>query len=220
MSVKFGQTDRQKYYPLVLRDNMSSFDTKERHSCWALTIYSEEEANVARPPGWTLKGQWERGEKEGRLHLQAMLLTPQVRGSAVKSIFPKAHIEPARNKKALTNYVAKEDTRVAPFETKTTPNIFQYQEKVAAIWDKDVFHDMYMEYIGKMDEGDIALKYVDNLCSGLIAQGAQGLEFIAVNPMWRSSWKRFYTSIIARNGKVRETQVPQGEEGQQGEEVP
>lgn len=58
-------------------------------------------------------GQLEKG-KEGTPHIQGILKTDSVRFSAVKKLLPRAHIEKARNAKALEQYATKEETRLAP----------------------------------------------------------------------------------------------------------
>lgn len=47
-----------------------------------------------------------------------MVKTPQVRFSAVKKLFPRGHIEIARNPAALATYVGKEETRVGQLPDK------------------------------------------------------------------------------------------------------
>lgn len=151
-------------------------------------------------PGWKLSGQYEEGE-EGTRHFQGMLCTPQVRFSAVKRVFPRAHIEVARNKKALEKYTNKEETRLETFTATGVPTIFEYQRKVAEKWkweELERFQQMY----SRKPEDDVAMIYIDRICADMIMEGATGLEFIAINPMWRSSWKRFYRSIINRNASL------------------
>ena len=82
-----------------------------RSNIWSLTINNptaddEECIQLARQKGWKVEGQKEVG-KEGTPHYQLMLKTPQVRFSAVKKLFPRAHIEIARNATALAQYVTK-----------------------------------------------------------------------------------------------------------------
>lgn len=157
---------------------------------------------VDLPPGWAITGQLERGE-QGTIHYQAMLTTPQVRASAVKKVYPRAHIEVARNRTALANYVHKADTRVAevPRNESRVPTIFQYQSFIADRWNKDDWADEVKKrlHVYKGDIDELALKYVDRLVAEDIENGRQGVEYIAINPMWRSSWKKFWSSIIARN---------------------
>ena len=42
------------------------------------------------------------------------------------------------------------------------------------------------------------LRYVDKLVSDQIKTGKTGLEYTGINPMWRSSWKKFYRAILQR----------------------
>lgn len=50
----------------------------------------------------------------------------------------------------------------------------------------------------KTDRGEIALEYVDFLVAQDIEDGICGIEYIAINPMWRSAWKKFYRQLVAR----------------------
>jgi len=144
-----------------------------------------------------MTGQYEQGE-EGTRHFQGMLKTPQVRFSQVKKAFPRAHIEVARNREALALYVNKQETRVATYEAQGVPSMFEYQEIVASKWNKEVFEEYEQMYPTKPPD-EHAMLYLDNIVSSLIVEGYKGIEFIAINPMWRASWKKFYASIITRN---------------------
>ena len=62
--------------------------------------------------GWKVNGQVEQAPTTGTQHYQLMVLTPQTRFSAIKRAFPTGHIEIARNRAALAQYVTKTDTRV------------------------------------------------------------------------------------------------------------
>jgi len=177
----------------------------QRASCWSITINNpteEDDVTIAalkRMP-WFIefKSQLEKGA-EGTPHIQGMLRTSQQRFSAIKKALPRAHIEIARNSAALTAYVAKEDTRLAAREevSRDIPTLFEYQDKVAF----ELKEENVLAYATAMDinEGEAALVAVDAIVSRHIAAGGRGLEFIAINPMWRSSWKKFWRSIIKRN---------------------
>jgi len=94
-----------------------------RATAWSVTINNpikadEENMNLARQKGWKVEGQLEKGEN-GTPHYQLVVMTPQVRFSALKKAFPRAHIEAARNVKALETYCQKDDTRVAPLQTQS-----------------------------------------------------------------------------------------------------
>ena len=58
------------------------------------------------------------GGGEGRNpHYQLMVKTPQVRFSAVRKMFPRAHVEAAREPSALKRYVGKVESRVGALPT-------------------------------------------------------------------------------------------------------
>lgn len=185
----------------------------KRATCWSITIYDFEEVdNWTSIPGWKLVGQYEEGTEKKRKHFQGMLTTPQVRFAAVKRIFPTSHIEIARNKKALAAYVNKEDTRVATYEGTGVPSLFEYHDTIAALWDEQEWNrrrldDLYCKRY-KWDFGDMALGYVDDLVALEIEKGQRGIEFIAINPMWRSAWKKFYRSIINRHARSSQVEPP------------
>lgn len=173
----------------------------ERASCWSITINnpSEEEYAIVLPARWKLQGQLERGS-EGTLHYQGMLTTPQVRFSAVKKVFPRAHVEVARNKQALEKYVKKEESRVGVVTS--IPTLFEYQTIIADKWDDDDFRAIGNRRIAAnifTDWDDVAMLYLDKLVAEDIESGRRGAEFIAINPLWRSSWKKFWSSIIKRH---------------------
>lgn len=200
--------------------------TSVRATCWSITINNPNEAEYQKvlPLGWKLTGQLERGEEEGTLHYQGMLKTNQVRWTAVKKEFPRAHIEVARNKQALAQYVAKEETRVASVES--IPTLFEYQTIIADKWDEDEWQRRWLyacEHAGgNMPDIDaVAMRYLDSLVEQDINSGRRGAEFIAVNPMWRSSWLRFWRAIINRSKKYKQdaTQVLGADEEASGSEA-
>nr|UOF81627.1 rep protein [Cressdnaviricota sp.] len=188
----------------------------DRSTCWSLTINNptEDDMNAIREcpvPGWKIQGQMEKGEN-GTEHYQGMLRTPQVRFSAVKKVYPRAHIEIARNAKALEKYVTKEDTRIAVVESEHIPSIFEYQSIIAEKWVDDEYETMVVAFPRK-DRDDIAMLYLDTLVSRDIVSGRRGAEWIATNPMWRNAWKKFWRSIITRHANSSSLPHPtQGEE--------
>jgi len=187
--------------PIVLQAQMS-----ERATCWSITINNPtaEDMKPSFPNDkWIMTGQMEKGE-EGTIHYQGMLTTPQVRFSQVKKVLPRAHIEVAKNKTALGKYVSKTETRLAAVEdiTSNVPTLFDYQHKIASKWDDIEFAQFAEQYddeqLAKIGMGEIAVRYVDTLVEKDIMAGVCGVEYIAINPMWRSAWKRFYKSMVAR----------------------
>jgi len=187
-------------------------DDKKPHRNWSLTINDkdgvlEDKDIQCAIPGWKLEGQWEIGNS-GTRHFQGYLNTPPVRFSAVKREFPRAHIEIARDVGALKAYVHKDETRVSGFQPNNVPNMFDFQRTVSAKWDWEEFNE-FIKRRNNVDTvvsakdilmpDDLAMEYLDSIVSDLIEEGAIGIEFIAINPMWRSSWKRFWKAILRRN---------------------
>lgn len=208
-SVFLNKIDRIKSLPLVLQAEMT-----ERATCWSITINNptEQDLKPNLPGGWSMTGQIERGD-EGTEHYQGMLKTTQVRFAAVKKVFPRAHIEVCRNRAALEKYVHKGETRVSMVDDLKSeiPTLFDYQHTIAKRWDDEVFADYLHEYnnerankldrgekLSKYDESEPAMEYLDFLVSDDIYRGVCGVEYIAINPMWRSAWKKFWRSMIAR----------------------
>lgn len=201
--VRRRQTDRQtelKSLPLVLRAEMT-----ERATCWSITINNPTDEDLAPslPAGWAMKGQIEAGDGTQTRHYQGMLTTPQVRFSAVRKVLPRAHVEIARNRKALEQYVQKEDTRletVPPIQS-NIPTLFDYQHTIAGRWDQEEwlqFANDRMDGDKKITIDDLALEYVDRMVAQDIESGVCGVEYIAINPMWRSAWRKFWRSMVAR----------------------
>jgi len=185
-----------KTWSLVLR----TMDTTKRATVWSVTINNptKEEVECTLPPGWSLEGQYEKGEDAGTTHFQGLLKTTQVRFSAVKKQFPRAHIEIARNERALKEYVHKEETRVGEFTPIRTPNIFEVQTSICGLW-KKADYELIRDRLADVNKKDAILMYVDQLVDGMIKGGARGIEFISINPMWRSSWSRHGHAILARH---------------------
>jgi len=187
----------------------------DRATCWSVTqqVKSVEEGKLFMeqqvPPGWRLVGQVEEAPTTGQLHLQLMLKTPQVRFSAVKSQFPQAHIEVARDRRALATYVQKAETRVMAVEQTATPTLWQFSEMLADRVNIDeLVH--YLRLWRTIPEGssetiywddatgEEILKYIDVLVGRYVHEGIRGAEYMGVNPMLRSAWKTYGKSLILR----------------------
>lgn len=173
--------------------------TTQRATCWSITInnptFEDEEAiAIARQMKWKVEGQLEKG-KEGTLHYQLLVRTPQVRFSAIKKQFPRAHIEVARNQTALANYVNKEDTRESALPTtqEMYPSLSKY-------WTLVVNHiDSYNRTAAMYMDKPISftLEGLDYATERLIYQGYH-VESTSVNPQVRASWNKFATAIASR----------------------
>lgn len=178
----------------------------DRGTCWSITINNPTatDLNVVFPNNkWVMTGQMEKGA-EGTEHYQGMLVTPQVRFSQVKKLLPRAHIELAKNRTALQKYVTKDETRIAEVAviTSNIPTLFDYQHTIAERWDDIQFAQFVEQYddtfIAKHGLGEVALLYTDTLVEEDIKKGVCGIEYIAINPMWRSAWKKFWRAMIHR----------------------
>jgi len=194
-----------------------------RSTAWSVTINNptaddEENINVARQQGWKVEGQKEKGEN-GTEHYQLMVKTPQVRFSSVKKMFPRAHIEPARNIVALAQYVAKESTRVGdlPNQQSLYPSLSRYWELV--LEELDARNYVNWTYITDEEsrwECDIwwkecprpfsadPLLALDWATQKLIYKGYR-VEGIACNPSTRLAWKKFHSALLCRAYTHRQT---------------
>jgi len=176
-----------------------------RATAWSLTVNNptaadEEYMNLARQAGWKVEGQLEVGA-EGTPHYQLLLRTPQVRFAAVKKAFPRAHIEVARNVKALETYVHKDDTREGelPTQQEAYPSLSRFWELVyAQLLTAELIarHPHYQRVDWLPEAGDPLVEF-DMAVGNLIDEGYH-VEFLAVNPANRSAFKKFSTSLFTR----------------------
>jgi len=178
----------------------------------------EIEVYAARqlPPGVKLTGQMEQCPDTGRYHYQFMAKTPQMRFAAVKKMLTfmeqSPHIEKARSSEAVTKYVQKEDTRVSTVQSAAPiPSLFEYQDIVASKWRQDEYNKRWQTAIEQTQlphPDDVAMSYLDDIVAADIESGRRGAEYIAINPMWRSSWKKFWRSIIKRHASSQSSEAP------------
>jgi len=188
-----------------------------RGTNWSITINNPTPADldfgwIAEHAGWSIEGQMEIG-KEGTPHYQGLLRTPNKPSfSTVHKLLPRAHLETARNVKHLEAYVHKDDTRVAEVGTVSSkiPTLFAYQTMVAQRLSID---DILREIRKRKLEGKAQIEYVmegcvNELVNADIIAGVKGIEFIAINPMWIASWRKFWRSIITRDGQRTASEAP------------
>lgn len=96
-------------------ENSTSCNTKIRGRCWILTInnYAQSDLDTLESLKPKLKKHSWQSEvgKEGTEHLQVCLWFENQRTfTGMKRLFPKAHIEKAKNWQACMNYCKKADT--------------------------------------------------------------------------------------------------------------
>lgn len=132
------------------RSEAVAIATDERASWWSITINhpTEEDRNRLAKPNLptfvkSIRYQEEVG-KEGTPHIQGAVNTTQIRFSAIKKWLPRAHIEVARNKEALLNYVQKADTAVAGTQVVVQADYLAMDKALLAIASQEMD---YMEWV-------------------------------------------------------------------------
>lgn len=173
-----------------------------RGTTWSITLNNptqddEDRMELARQKGWKIDGQLEVGA-EGTPHYQLILKTPQVRFSAVKKAFPRAHIQLARNPAALEAYVHKADTRAGdlPQKTELYPSQKRFFELVweVILADSEDSSEFRRSKNNRLDSPRNALF---KATSALIRRGYV-VEGIAVNPMTLATWVQFHNALLDR----------------------
>lgn len=182
---------------------------------WSVTINNpkdDDEENIAsaRARGWTVEGQKEVGEN-GTPHYQLYVNTrTQQRFTALKKVFPRGHIEAARNPKAVKQYVHKEETRVAEL-----PNSDKYVTSLTRFWelvvdeltdgDADKRHRICGDTLEPYHARFEPLKALNYAVDRLLRKGYYCVETMCVNPQTRSAWKELWQGIAARRELDRQT---------------
>lgn len=172
----------------------------ERATSWSITINNptasdDENLALAKQKGWKVIGQLEKGDN-GTPHYQLLVKTPQVRFSAIKKAFPRAHIEVARNVEALEEYVQKDDTRVGQL-----PTTEQYPS-MTKLWDLFYEWSLTNHMFDEEYRGEEWLIIFDKCICCLIRKGYI-VETMAVNPQIRSIVKNYIRSIFERCENIR-----------------
>jgi len=144
------------------------------------------------PEEFHLEGQIEFGEDSQGLHAQLYLKTPWIRASKVMKTFPKIHVEVARNRIALKNYVHKEETRVGDFKT--------IEARAPPQWNQIIllFADWVREYFPNIpDDPPEERKYFlwDEFIRDKIMEGMK-IDIIGVNPQYRSCVQKYWTAYM------------------------
>lgn len=190
-----------------------------RATNWSVTINNptpkdDEEIALARQKGWQVEGQKEVGES-GTPHYQLHVKTPQVRFSAIKKVFSRAHIEVARNVSALANYVQKEETREGqlpvsqdqyPSLSKLWKLMYQwmtesrgYELELVDISKSEARVPCRIKFI-KGDQRTIAsapLEIFDEFIKDMIVSGYH-VETMGINPQIRGCWNNYWSALLAR----------------------
>lgn len=163
--------------------------TKWSVTCNLLNIKKETVEScisTARQQGWTVLGQIEKGT-EGTEHYQLAVATPHIRFSAVKKVFPTAHIEKCKDWNALVKYCNKEDTRVE--------KIVQAQYVTF-----QMVRDKFFEYL--INDGNVNLTDEQHRISEwdtfiqLSLREKIECDLVGVNPQYRSCIMKYWDAYI------------------------
>lgn len=121
-----------------------------RAAHWSITINNpaEEDRQALKDHPTFVKKvvcQDEVGDN-GTLHIQGYVQTTQVRFSAIKKWLPRAHIEVARNQKALLNYVQKDDTAVEGTQQQITNEYLSMDKALMKIAEQKDISQFEMDF--------------------------------------------------------------------------
>jgi len=168
----------------------------DRGTAWSVTLNMksvsretcEHQIEQAKQANWGVQGQIEEGA-EGTPHYQLLVKTPQVRFSALKRVFPTAHIEKARNVKALEAYVHKEEGRLEGMKT-IERKFVQFPEvrKKFFLWIIEEGHEQVSDY-------DRKLALWDEFISLSIRERIE-CDVIGVNPQYRSIIQKYWSANV------------------------
>jgi len=207
-------------------------DGAKRGTCWSITINNPTEDDyqlASNVPGWkdyiSFEGQKEKGEN-GTLHIQGMLRTKSVKFSAVKKHFPRAHIELAKSPLALEKYVAKSESRVGELPKTKCATVNNLNSAIFELRPLDRNEPFYSYIVriklkyGSVDEENIGMVLLDDIARHLMEKGYYGIEYIASNPSVRTTWKKFWESIISREyARIQATQATQATPAQSAQDA-
>jgi len=159
-----------------------------------------DQQNAAAQLGWTCLGQLEECPETKRQHYQFAIKTPHIRMSQVVKVFQGAHIEVCRNKDALLQYVAKEETRIGALpEVSSLYPTLDATLQLFCEWAR--FKALPYDRQGQRQRinGQAWLEYFDEWVDNVaIPVKKLRVESIAVNPATRSLVKRYMNGIYGR----------------------
>jgi len=211
--------------------------TTQRATCWSVTINNPTAADdkvvqtATDEYAWIKEiiGQKEVGEN-GTEHYQLCVRTNQVRFSQLKSVFSRAHIEPARDMLALQKYVVKSETAVQGTRMKKAqakpsdiysaafsvyvPNLTLPQfsniyppdfSTPENIFRAERIWNAYEHYMGQLPENyTFWRRLLRAIGDAMILDGVY-VEFIITSPPFIAAFKAFLRSILVRSYNAQVT---------------
>jgi len=166
----------------------------DKSSRWQFTAYEGQYGLLATMPPGVAEWGWQdeicpttqRPHRQGFFRLQS-----QQRFAWVRKTFPGIRVEVARNWDALIQYCKKEETRapgaVPVREFSDIPSLFTYYDEIAA--------RMARLYALIPDE-EVELAMVDVMVRADIVSGRRGVQFIASNPQWITTWNKYWRESV------------------------
>lgn len=175
-----------------------------RATRWSVTINLKNVARStadeciarARQTGWRVYGQLEKGDTTGTEHFQLVVATPQVRFSAVKKMFPTAHIEVANDWDALMSYCQKDDTRVESLK-EVSSNYLPWSQ-LRQMFAEYVLED---EFTIHTSDPDRRLQVWDRFIGDLIEKGYE-VDLMGMNANYRACVSRYWHNYLRRYMKT------------------
>lgn len=168
---------------------------------------------AARSKGWGVQGQIEVGA-QGTEHYQLMVKTPQERFSALKKVFPTAHIEIARNPAALAEYVDKDETCKEKLK-KIEVTFLTYQQVRAQFFkwlvDEQLHLSLYRDPEDRLARWDQFI--------GLSIEEGMDCDLIGMNPQHRGCISKYWRHYIAYELTRRQTEDRRQEDRQTAEQI-
>lgn len=198
-------------------------ETTLKASHWSITINNpaEEDRQALKDHPTFVKKvvcQDEVGEN-GTLHIQGYIQTTQVRFSAIKKWLPRAHIEVARNKQALLNYVQKEETAVSGTQQEITNEYLSMDKallKLAQIKKEHKIETNFDKYM-ENPQRECKREYW-NLVNVILLEQPRAVG-LYTNPQLERAWvnTRYVWIKLNSNAEVLEDGTPHAEVSSQGE---
>lgn len=223
--------------------NPSITPSQAKYTSWIITLNNPTEEEKTSWKQIRLNhfvkealGQIEVGEN-GTPHIQGYIRTDSVRFSQIKKLFPRAHIEGAKNAIAARQYCQKQETRVEDLpvtEINTSIHRAVYNETLK--WFQVNLFDTagnqvrwaspptqeYANYIMLQQaswlEPETREYIYDRAVSGLIRSGLKHIEFIAVNQITRSAFIKYFPALIYRENAFQTKEVEQEELSSQSQD--
>lgn len=165
---------------------------KEKSSRWQMTVFEEQFKCLEVMPPIVAEWGWqdEISPTTGKLHKQGYVRThQQQRFAAMRKVFPGVHLEIARDWNKLMNYCKKKDTAVADtqvHEKNDIPSLFTYSTELANRLAKEP------RKINTVDD------VFDVVADDIMYNRYRGVEWIATNPQFITTWKKYWRQMIYR----------------------